>query len=61
MRMSIILVTSCLFAVAQASEYEDPPTVSADVLFPDLPLTGDHYQVQAEVPTDGFLTRAVID
>ena len=43
-----------------ASDFELPPTLFVQMLFPNIALTGDHYMVQKEVPTDGFLTRTVI-
>ena len=45
----------------QAEDYEKPPTVSADKIFPDVALKGERYRVRSKVPTDGFLTRAVIE
>jgi hypothetical protein len=58
----IILILLVIPSLSQihAAEYEQPPTLSADILFPDIELTKDHYKVQKNVPTDGFLTRATI-
>ena len=39
--MSIFPVLSCFFTVAFATEYEEPPTVSAHTVFPDFALTGE--------------------
>jgi len=43
-----------------AASYEQPPSLSAKDVFPGVSLKGDRYTVEPSVPTDGFLTRAVI-
>lgn len=43
-----------------AAEYETPAAIAAEALFPNIPLQSKHYTIESSVPTDGFLTRAVI-
>ena len=57
--LAIVLLT--LLTSAQAGEYEKPPALAAKAIFPDIPLKGKHYTIEASVPTDGFLTRTVIN
>ena len=45
---------------AFAADYETPPSIPFDTVFPDVAVKGDYYSVEPSVPTDGFLTRAVI-
>ncbi len=56
----LVLLVVLPLSQIHASEYEQPPTLSADTFFPDIELTKDHYKVEKDVPTDGFLTRASI-
>jgi len=56
----------CLAAVlcpifATAASYEEPPTISAGMIIPAEKIVGDRYKVVADVATDGFLTRAIIE
>lgn len=52
------LLASLVFA---ADGFEDPPTLQASALAPkDVPLKGEHYAVDAEVPTDGLLATFTI-
>lgn len=44
-----------------AANYEKPPELKAAKIFPGIPLKGEHYTIKPTVPTDGFLTRAVIE
>lgn len=46
--------------LALSADYEKPPELSTMELFPGVPLKGEHYSLKSTVPTDGFLTRAVI-
>jgi len=43
-----------------AESFEQPPTLSAAKLEPNIPLQGKHYQVDSKVPTDGFLAHYTI-
>ncbi len=60
----ISVLFSCILGTmlisAWAADYETPPTMAAESLFPDISLQGKHYTIESTVPTDGFLTRAVI-
>ena len=60
----INVLLSCLLGAmllpAWAADYETPTALAAETLFPDISLKGKHYTVESSVPTDGFLTRAVI-
>ncbi len=48
-------------AVAHAADYESPPVLQAAELTPSaVPLKGDHYAVDTEVPTDGLLATFTI-
>ena len=59
---TLALVFLVLMQVSvQAEDYEKPPTVSASKIFTDVALKGEQYEVRSKVPTDGFLTRSVID
>ena len=55
----VVCLTATLFNVAAlaADNFEKPPTLSAAQLSPGTPLRGTHYQVNSQVPTDGFLTH----
>ncbi len=59
---SSILAVSIFFCLpsAYAADYEKPPALDAAEIFPGIPLKGKHYTIESSVPTDGFLTRAVI-
>ncbi|MEN8712318.1 MAG: hypothetical protein ABF326_08985 [Arenicellales bacterium] len=46
---------------AFAADYESPPSIPFDMVFHEVAIKGDNYSVAPSVPTDGFLTRAVID
>jgi hypothetical protein len=37
------------------SDFEDPPVLSAAETVTDHPLSTEHYEIQDEVPTDGFM------
>lgn len=60
--MNVLL--SCLLGFmllpVWAAEYETPSAIVAETLFPDVLLQGKHYTIESPVPTDGFITRAVI-
>jgi antitoxin (DNA-binding transcriptional repressor) of toxin-antitoxin stability system len=48
-------------AVAQAQDYETPPVLqAAELAPPGIPLQGETYRVDAEVPTDGLLATYTI-
>lgn len=55
------LLICAMLAPAWAADYEKPATLNAADLFPDIPIKGEHYTIQRKVPTDGYLTRAVIE
>ena len=57
----ILLVLNLGLSSAFAADYESPPSMPFDKVFPDVAIKGDNYSVAPSVPTDGFLTRAVID
>lgn len=57
----ILLVLNLGLSSAFAADYESPPSIPFDKVFPDVAIKGDNYSVAPSVPTDGFLTRAVID
>lgn len=57
----ILLVLNLGLSSAFAADYESPPSIPFDMVFPDVAIKGDNYSVAPSVPTDGFLTRAVID
>ena len=59
-RLPILLVFNLGLSSAFAADYESPPSIPFDTAFPDVAIKGEHYSVKASVPTDGFLTRAVI-
>ena len=54
------LVLLSILTSALAADYEKPPTLAAETVFPGIPLKGKHYTIESSVPTDGFLTNAVI-
>lgn len=56
--VAIILLT--ILTPAMAADYEKPPSLPAAEVYPGIPLKGEHYTIDPSVPTDGFLTRAVI-
>ena len=56
----IFLVLNLGLSSAFAADYESPPSIPFDKVFPDVAIKGEHYSVEPSVPTDGFLTRAVI-
>jgi hypothetical protein len=60
--LSCFLCISCFIpASAGAQGFESPPTLQASDLAPkDVPLKGEHYAVDAEVPTDGLLATFTI-
>ena len=58
--LRILLVFNIGLSSAIAADYESPPSIPFDAAFPDVAIKGEHYSVKASVPTDGFLTRAVI-
>ena len=46
--------------ICAGAAHEPPPTLqAADVLPPDW-LEGEHYRIDPEIPTDGFMTRVTI-
>jgi hypothetical protein len=50
------LAALVMFAgAAGAAEYESPPVLKAADLAGDIPLKGERYRVDDEVPTDGYL------
>lgn len=57
----ILLVLNLGLSSAFAADYESPPSMPFDKVFPDVAIKGGNYSVAPSVPTDGFLTRAVID
>jgi hypothetical protein len=58
---SLLLILINLFLVpALAAGYETPPSVAFDTVFPGIAAKGENYTIEPAVPTDGFLTRAVI-
>jgi hypothetical protein len=59
-KIVVVLLVILPLSQIHASDYEQPPTLSAETIFPNVELTSDHYKVQRNVPTDGFLTRASI-
>ena len=58
--LRILLVLNIGLSSAIAADYEPPPSIPFDTAFPDVAIKGEHYSVEPSVPTDGFLTRAVI-
>ena len=62
--VGINVLLSCLLGVMLlpicAADYETPAAIAAETLFPNIPLQSKHYTIESSVPTDGFLTRAVI-
>jgi len=57
----LLIATSLTAATAVAdTALEKPPTLSAAVLSPGTPLKGRYYQVDKQVPTDGFLAHYTI-
>ena len=58
--LRILLVFNLGLSSALAADYESPPSIPFDTVFPDVAIKGEHYSVEPSVPTDGFLTRAVI-
>ena len=59
-RLAIILLFNLPLSSAFAADYEKPPSIPFNTAFPDVAIKGEHYSVKTSVPTDGFLTRAVI-
>lgn len=59
-RLAIILLFNLPLSSAFATDYEKPPSIPFNTAFPDVAIKGEHYSVKSSVPTDGFLTRAVI-
>jgi len=59
-RLAIILLFNLPLSSAFAADYEKPPSIPFNTAFPDVAIKGEHYSVKSSVPTDGFLTRAVI-
>jgi len=59
-RLAIILLFNLPLSSAFATDYEKPPSIPFNTAFPDVAIKGEHYSVKTSVPTDGFLTRAVI-
>ena len=57
----ILLVLNLGLSSAFAADYESPPSIPFDMVFHEVAIKGDNYSVAPSVPTDGFLTRAVID
>ena len=49
------LVLFALPLVAAASDFEKPPVLDAEDIAGDIPLEGEHYTIEDEVPTDGFM------
>src|SRR5262245_44728550 len=47
-------------ALAQSGDYEAPPVQSASKTVPAALLSGPHFNVQDEAPTDGFMPRYTI-
>ncbi len=62
--LGITVLLSCVLGGtlmhAGAANYEKPPAMAGDMLFPNISLQGKDYTVESSVQTDGFLTRAVI-
>ena len=58
--LRILLMLNLGLSSAFAADYESPPSIPFDTVFPDVAIKGEHYSVEPSVPTDGFLTRAVI-
>ncbi len=56
----LLCLLGTMLMPAWASNYEKPPTLATKALFPNIKLQGKNYTVQSSVPTDGYLTRAVI-
>ncbi|MEA1889168.1 MAG: hypothetical protein U9N50_05230 [Pseudomonadota bacterium] len=59
-KLSTAIVLMVVLTPALATDYEKPSVLAAAEVFPGVPLKGKHYTVESKVPTDGFLTRAVI-
>lgn len=57
---SALFCLACLPLPLSAADYEDPPVVPAKRIFSGNDLKTDLYEVEKDVPTDGFLTRARI-
>ena len=56
----IFLVLNLGLSSAFAADYQSPPSIAFDKVFPDVAIKGEHYSVAPSVDTDGFLTRTVI-
>ena len=56
----IFLVLNLGLSSAFAADYQSPPSIPFDKVFPDVAIKGEHYSVAPSVDTDGFLTRTVI-
>ncbi len=56
----LILLLAILLTPAYAADYEKSIARAAETVFSGTPLKGKHYTFESKVPTDGFLTRAVI-
>jgi hypothetical protein len=60
LRASMILVFPIVAAASPATNFEQPPTLPAEVLAPASLLSGNGFQVGKEVPTDGLLAHFTI-
>ena len=56
----IFLVLNLGLSSAFAADYQSPPSIAFDKVFPDVAIKGEHYSDAPSVETDGFLTRTVI-
>ena len=58
--LSVAVALVLIPPICAGAAHEPPPTLqAADVLPPDW-LEGEHYRIDPEIPTDGFMTRVTI-